>query len=181
MDYRIRSDEIVPSINALSPGLFNKTIGLIGMGDIAYEFCKLVQPFNVTILIHSPTSPRDRWTGKDQSSPSDQRRYPNPIPHTRVSSLTELLRESDVVSIHCPLTEKTRGMISEKELRMMKDGAVLINTSRGQVVDELALGKVLDQGKLGGAGLDVFQIEPAHGETLGILREMKNVICLPHL
>ncbi|ODN79340.1 hypothetical protein L202_03347 [Cryptococcus amylolentus CBS 6039] len=104
-----------------------------------------------------------------------------PPPHTRASSLEELLRQVDVVSLHCPLNDSTRNLIGEKELGWMKDTAVVVNTARGGIVDERALEKALKARKLGGAGLDVFVVEPAYGESLGGLRELDNVVLLPHL
>ncbi|TYJ56184.1 hypothetical protein B9479_003170 [Cryptococcus floricola] len=174
VDRRIRSGECVPSIKALSPGLFGKVVGLVGMGDISYEVGKLVTAFGCQLVVFSPTSPPTRWTSSDA-------RYQTPLPHTRASSLEELLRQVDVVSLHCPLNDSTRNLIGEKELGWMKDTAVVVNTARGGIVDERALEKALKAGKLGGAGLDVFVVEPAYGESLGGLRELDNVVLLPHL
>ncbi|ORY33066.1 putative phosphoglycerate dehydrogenase [Naematelia encephala] len=174
LDYRICSGEIVPSIRALAPGLHGKTVGLIGMGDIAYEFALLLQPFGIRLLVFSPSSPESRWRIQDN-------RYPVTVQHERVSTLEEFLRQSDVVSIHCPLTPGTRGLLGDKEMGWMKEDAVVINTARGGIIDEEALARALKEGKLGGAGLDVFEIEPAHAGTLGELGKMPNVICLPHL
>jgi D-3-phosphoglycerate dehydrogenase len=170
---RITSGEHVRSITALAPGLFGKTVGLIGMGDIAYQTALLFQSFHCRLLIHSP-SPATRWTARDETG-----KYAA-IPHERVS-LEALLQASDVVSLHCPLNDQTRGMIGEREMARMKEGAVLINTGRGGMVDERALERALKSGKLGGAGLDVFVQEPAYGENLGELGRMSNVICLPHV
>ncbi|ODN80329.1 phosphoglycerate dehydrogenase [Cryptococcus wingfieldii CBS 7118] len=178
VDRRIRSGECVPSIKALSPGLFGKVVGLVGMGDISYEVGKLVLAFGCQLVVFSPTSPPTRWT----SSSSDARsQNQTPLPHTRASSLEDLLRQVDVVSLHCPLNDSTRNLIGEKELGWMKDTAVVINTARGGIVDERALERALKAKKLGGAGLDVFVVEPAYGESLGGLRELDNVVLLPHL
>lgn len=174
MDARIRSGEIVPSIYALCGSLFGATVGLIGMGDIAYNFACLLAPFNIKILVYSPTSDSKRWTSEDD-------RYAQAIPHTRVDSLEELCREVDILSIHCPLKPSTRNLISATELSWMKPSAIVINTARGGIIDEPALAIALKEGRLGGAGLDVFEYEPAHGETLGDLGKLPNVICLPHL
>jgi D-3-phosphoglycerate dehydrogenase len=92
-----------------------------------------------------------------------------------------MLKQVDVVSLHCPITPVTRGLIGEAELRAMKPTAIIINTARGGIVDENALAVVLKEGLLGGAGLDVFAVEPAHGETMGELAKMDNVVCLPHM
>jgi len=92
--------------------------------------------------------------------------------------MKRLLRESDFVSLHVPLTEETKYLIGEKELAMMKPTAFLINTSRGPVVDEKALVKVLRERKIGGAGLDVYENEPALAPGL---TELDNVTLLPHV
>ncbi|WWD21382.1 hypothetical protein CI109_105867 [Kwoniella shandongensis] len=174
IDHRIRSGERVPSIRALSPGLFGKTVALVGMGDTSYELAKLLLSFNCTILAYSPTSSKERWTSEDT-------KYPVTIPHTRFDSLEEMLGKCDVLSLHCPLTSETRGLIGEKEIGWMKSDAILVNTARGGIVDERALEKKLKAGELGGAGLDVWDVEPPFGESLGELGKMLNVICLPHL
>jgi glyoxylate reductase len=102
------------------------------------------------------------------------------IHHSRKSGVTldELLAQSDIVSIHCPLSAETRHLIGAKELRQMKPGAQLINTARGPIVDEAALVKSLESGHLGGAGLDVFEEEPkVHQGLVG----RDDVVLLPHL
>ena len=174
VDVRITSGERVPSINATAPGLINSTVGIIGMGDIAYEFALLLQAFKCRILVYSPTSPASRWTRPDN-------RYPQTIAHERVNKLDEMLGEVDLVSIHCPLTPSTRGLIGREQLARMKRSAVVVNTARGGIIDETALAEALLAGRLAGAGLDVFEVEPAYGESLGELGKMNNVICLPHL
>ncbi|OCF79103.1 phosphoglycerate dehydrogenase [Kwoniella mangroviensis CBS 8886] len=175
VDNRIRSGEKVPSITALAPGLFGRTVGLVGMGDTSYELAKLLLAFNCPILVYSPTSPLTRWT--DTNDP----KYPTTIPHERVDSLEELLKRSDVVSLHCPLNDSTRGLIGKKELEIMKNDAVIINTARGGIIDERALEDALEYGKLGGAGIDVWEVEPAYGETMGKLGKLRNTVVLPHL
>lgn len=95
-----------------------------------------------------------------------------------VADLEQLLRTSDVVSLNLPLNSKTKHFMSAKQINMMKDGAVLVNTARGPILDERALICALESGKLGGAGLDVFEDEPAIDARL--LRSDK-VILLPHI
>jgi phosphoglycerate dehydrogenase-like enzyme len=88
------------------------------------------------------------------------------------------LRDSDIVTIHCPLNQQTRGMIGAKEFALMKPGAILINTARGPIVSEAALLEALGSGRLGGAGLDVYDEEPlAMGHPI---RSFDNVVLLPH-
>jgi phosphoglycerate dehydrogenase-like enzyme len=171
---RIRSGEQLPSIDALSIGLRGKTVGLVGMGSIAYEAATLFAAFQCPIIVYAPTSPPERW-----NVPSEQ--YPTPVAHTRAASLDELLQTADVVSLHCPLTASTRNMIGARELALMKTESVLINTSRGGMIDEDALAVALSTGQIYGAGLDVMAHEPAFGANLGALRDLPNVVILPHL
>ena len=98
----------------------------------------------------------------------------------RLVPLEELLRSSDVLTIHVPLTPQTYHMIGEREIGMMKDGAFLVNTARGGVVDERALLKALKDGKLAGAAIDVFEEEPLSGVSLELAR-LPNVIATPHI
>jgi len=93
-------------------------------------------------------------------------------------SLPELLKKSDFVSVHTPLNQETRHLIGEKELKLMKPSAYLINTARGSVIDEAALIKALQENWIAGAGLDVFEKEPADAENP--LFEMDNVVVTPH-
>lgn len=177
-DQIITSGERLLSIKFLAPGLRGKTVGLIGMGDIAYETALLFMAFDCKFVVYSPSSPAHRWSGA-RSDKAD--RFPVPIPHVRATTLDDLLPVVDVLSLHCPLTPRTVGMIGARELGLIKPGAVLVNTSRGGIVDELALAEALKSGRVFGAGLEVFATEPAFGENLGELGKMPNVICLPHL
>jgi len=91
---------------------------------------------------------------------------------------SKFLQNSDVITIHVPLTPQTRHMIAEKEIQLMKDKAFLINSSRGEIVDEKALLEALQSGKLGGAALDVYEVEPP--SDLALIR-LPNVVCTPHI
>ncbi len=95
------------------------------------------------------------------------------------TELDALLRRVDILSLHCPLTEQTRGLIGKRELALMKSGAILINTSRGPVVDEPALIEALRTGRLSGAGLDTFAVEPIDPQNP--LLTLDNVVCTPHI
>jgi len=126
-------------------------LGLVGQGRIAQAVAKRAEGFGMRVLFNS------RASG---------------VP------LRDLLEQSDVVSLHCPLTKETRHLIGAKELSLMKRGAILINTARGPVVDEAALVRALEAGHLGGAGLDVFEEEPkVHPGLVG----RDDVVILPHL
>jgi len=98
----------------------------------------------------------------------------------RMAPLEELIRSSDIITIHVPLTPQTRHMIGEREIAMMRDGVIIINTSRGGVIDEEALLKALKNGKIAAAALDVFEKEPPKGVSLELAR-LPNVIATPHI
>ena len=135
--------------------LSGKTVGLVGYGRIGRSVAQRLRGFDVEILTCDPASP--------------------PAANT---SLMTLLANSDVVSLHCPLTPETRHMISGPELAVMKQGAILINTARGGVVDEDALSEALSEGAIAGAGLDVFETEPPATSRIA---ELKNVVVSPHI
>jgi len=143
--------------------LKGKTIGLIGLGNVGLRVARLAKAFGMKILFTKRTPP----------SPEVLKEL-----EAEFVPLEDLLRRSDVVSIHVPLTEETRGMIGERELSLIKEGAVLINTSRGAVVDEEALLNALQSGRLGGAALDVYTVEPP--KDLRLIR-LPNVVCTPHI
>jgi len=143
--------------------LNGKTLGLIGLGHIGAKVAKVAKAFGMKILVFK-RSPPSRETLE--------------LLGAEFVSFGELLRRSDIVSIHVPLTEQTLGIIGEKELGTMREGAVLVNTSRGRIVDEDALLKALKSGRLGGAGLDVYCTEPCGNlELVGL----PNVVCTPHI
>lgn len=103
------------------------------------------------------------------------------VGETRIVDIAALLAESDVVTLHCPLTNETRNLIGARELAAMKPDAILINTARGGVVDEAALSKALHDGRLGGAAVDVFTTEPITQNVGGIFAGLPNVILTPHI
>jgi len=143
--------------------LRGKKIGLIGFGAVARELVLLLKPFNVHILVYDPYVPTDVL--KDYGI--------TPV------SLEEVMKESDIISIHAALTDETRHMIGERELKMMKPTAYLINTARGAIVDEKALIKALKEGWIAGAALDVFEVEPLPKDNP--LYELNNVFLTPHI
>jgi glyoxylate reductase len=154
---------------AWSPTLFlgrdvhHSTMGVIGMGRIGQELVRRAHGFSMTVL------------------------YTNPRPVEQVErdfgarrvALDELLRESDMISIHTPLTENTRHLIGNAELEMMKPTAIIVNTARGPIIDQTALYEALKAHKIAGAGLDVFENEPIDCDDP--LLELDNVVVVPHI
>ncbi|MFQ5986289.1 MAG: 2-hydroxyacid dehydrogenase [Thermoplasmata archaeon] len=145
----------------LGTDVYGKTLGIVGPGGIGAAVAKRARGFGMRILYHG-REPKPNWEEEWGG---------------RFTSLPQLLREADVVTLHVPLTPKTRHLIATQELRMMRKGAFLINTSRGPVVDEEALVVALREGRPAGAALDVYEHEPSvHPELLG----MRNVVLTPH-
>lgn len=139
--------------------LKGKTLGILGMGRIGQAFASRAAAFGMRVVYFSGTGPKSS------------------LPYSHLG-FDQLLAESDFLSLHLPLTAQTRHLIDAKALRKMKRGAVLINTSRGPVVDEQALAAVLKDGHLFGAGLDVFEKEP---EVFSGLFQCPNAVLLPHI
>ncbi len=150
-----------PTPDLLGLDLAGKTMGLIGFGRIGTAMARRCQGFGMTLLCHDPyvTDPN----GLD----------------VHFTSLDETLEQSDFVSIHSVLTDETLGMIGANELARMKPASLLINVSRGAIIDETALAAALDTGGIGGAGLDVFSDEPLTRDHP--LAGRDNVILTPHL
>jgi len=144
--------------------LRGKTIGIIGSGDIGGHFaymCKMAHGMQVLYF----DIKKNEKIEKDLNA-------------LYISSVEELLTLSDVVSLHVPLNSATHHLIDEKKMALMKRSSILINTSRGPVVDEKALVKALKRGIIGGAGLDVFEFEP---KLVSGLAKLDNVILTPHI
>jgi phosphoglycerate dehydrogenase-like enzyme len=143
--------------------LFDKTLGIVGLGTIGKKVARLAQAFGMRVQYY------------------DIARLPEDaedLLQVRFRLLRELLRSSDIVSLHTPLNDSTRHMIGAEELALMKKGAILVNTSRGPVVDEQALCRALADGKLFGAGLDVFDQEPTPPDNP--LLKLDNVVLTAH-
>ncbi len=140
-----------------------KTLGLIGMGRIGQAVARRASGFNMNILYYNRSA-----LDKEQESALKIRRV----------ELDELLESSDFVSLHAPYTKETHHLINAERLGQMKPTAYLINTSRGPLVDEAALVAALQQGRIAGAGLDVYEKEP---ELYVGLSELENVVLAPHL
>ena len=143
--------------------LKGKKLGLIGLGRIGSRVARIAKAMGMEILVTKRTPPPPELMKSLEA---------------KFLPLDELLRQSDIISIHVPLTEETRKMINAEKIRLMKNGSYLINTSRGEVVDEEALLEALHSGKIGGAALDVYSIEPP--KRLELIKQ-PNVICTPHI
>jgi (S)-sulfolactate dehydrogenase len=142
-----------------------KTLGLVGFGGIGRMTAKLAQGLGMRVLAYDPMLPPD---APEWSETGVGRR-----------ELDALLGEADVLSLHVPLTESTRGLVDAHRLARMKPDAILVNTARGGVVDETALAAALRDGKLGGAALDVFDDEPLRAGSP--LAGAPNLILTPHI
>ncbi|MDP6055628.1 MAG: 2-hydroxyacid dehydrogenase [Dehalococcoidia bacterium] len=142
--------------------LFGATVGIIGAGRIGSTVAGMLRGFETTTL----------YTDKIRSEKAES------FGATRVE-LDELLKRSDIVTLHTPLDSSTRALISERELSLMKNTAVLINTCRGPVVDEKALYQALKDDEIWGAGLDVFEQEPVDPDNP--LLKLDNVVVAPHI
>ncbi len=144
--------------------LAGKTYGLLGMGHTARALALRLQAFDVVLKYHSRTP----------LTAEEEEKY-----QANYLGLKDLLSQADILSIHLPLTEETRGMVGSKELELMKPGAVLINVARGGIVDEAALARALKNNRLSAAGLDVFEHEPVEGNNP--LLGLENVIVTSHV
>nr|XP_019044979.1 hypothetical protein I302_06895 [Kwoniella bestiolae CBS 10118]OCF23909.1 hypothetical protein I302_06895 [Kwoniella bestiolae CBS 10118] len=166
-------EERVLAINNLGRQLRGKKVGMIGMGNTARKTGELFHhAFQCPLHIYSPTSPPTRWTSLDPSGP---------LPHTLHSSLDDLLPKIDILTIHCPLTPLTHNLITQTQLRLMKPTAILVNMSRGYVVNEQDLCKALKEGWIASAASDVFQVEPCRKSCMNGLAELDNFVATPHI
>lgn len=141
--------------------LSRQTMGIVGLGRIGSAVARIAKAFGMRVIasINRPTN--------------------HPDSGIEIVPLETLLRESDVVSLHCPLTEASKHLINRERLALMKSTAMLINTSRGPLVDETALAEALRYGQLAGAALDVLQVEPP--KIIPILANTPNCIVTPHI
>jgi phosphoglycerate dehydrogenase-like enzyme len=144
--------------------LAGKTLGLVGFGRIGREVAKRARAFDATVVYYDPLPPTAEVAVALGAT---------------ALSLDELLRRADIVSLHLPLTAGTRGIIGAREIDLMRPGALLINTARGPLIDERALTDALVAGRIGGAGLDVFEQEPPRADNP--LLALDNVVLTPHV
>lgn len=151
--------------------LRGKTIGIIGMGHTGVSFAEKLSPWRLNVICY------DKY----------RKRFPSTLRFVNKTDLNTVLAESDIISLHLPLTEETRFMVDEKFLSQCKDKVIIINTSRGQIVDTKALIQGLETGKISGACLDVFENEKPEtfstdeAEMYNQLYQMKQVILTPHI
>lgn len=143
--------------------LEGRTLGLIGAGRVGGEVVTRARSFGMEVIVYDPylTDSRARELG------------------FRLTDLDELLKSSDVVSIHVPLTSETEALLGAEELAAMKSGAYLVNVARGGVIDESALAGALREGRLSGAALDVYETEPLPADSP--LRQAPNLVMTPHI
>jgi phosphoglycerate dehydrogenase-like enzyme len=142
--------------------LQGKTVGLVGFGRIARRLCELLAPFKVSVITYHPSNTRETLA-----------------PYIRkVDSVEEVLRFSDIVSLHLPLNGETRQLIDRDKLEEMKSSAYLINTARGGLVNEAHLIAALKKGQIRGAALDTFEVEPVPPDSP--LYDLDNVVLTMH-
>ena len=143
--------------------LAGKTLGIVGTGAIGLKVAEIGRAFGCKLIAYSRS---EREEVKNIG--------------VEYVSLDELLKKSDIVTIHVPLNNNTRGLIGKEELSLMKQGSILINTARGPIVDSLALADALNNGRLAGAGIDVFETEPPISNDHPLVNA-KNVVLTPHI
>jgi phosphoglycerate dehydrogenase-like enzyme len=149
--------------HTIGPGLAGATLGVVGLGRLGAPVAALARAFEMTVIAWSPNLTQDRAD-----------------PHgVRAVDKRELFSTADVISIHMPLSDASRGLIGAADLALMKPSAYLINTSRGPIVDEGALIEVLRARRIAGAGLDVYDVEPLPVDHP--LRSLRNTLLLPHI
>jgi len=138
------------------------TMGLVGFGKIAKATAKLARAFGMHVIAYSPEIAPDAATDTELTD-----------------DISSLFSRSDVLSLHCPLTDDNKGMVNAERLALMKPGALMINTARGPLIDEQALADALNAERIAGAGLDVLSVEPADPQNP--LLKAKNCLITPHI
>lgn len=161
MDSYVRTGNWKKRSNFISVEMYGKTLGIIGLGKIGYHVMTLAKGIGMNVLAYDPYV-KDKY--KDKVDFCD--------------NIEEIFEKSDAVTVHVPNLPETRGTVTESLLRKMKETAYFINTSRGGIVDEKGLIKVLQEDKIAGAGIDVFENEPINEDNP--LIKMDNVILSPH-
>ena len=154
-----------PRASCIGRELFGKSLGLVGFGGIARQIATRAAALGLRVCAYDPQLAADDPAWADAAE----------------VDFDTLLSDSDIVSLHVPLTDQTRGMIDATAIAKLKPGAILINTSRGGVVDEAALVRALRQGRLGGAALDVYAEEPLDESTGARFRDVPGLLLTPHI
>ncbi|MCS6784225.1 MAG: D-2-hydroxyacid dehydrogenase [Candidatus Caldarchaeum sp.] len=152
-----------PKGEAMGVELSGKTLGVVGFGRIGRKVAEVAYAMGMKIIAYDVIKIPEDVLAKTQA---------------KLTSLEDLLRSADVVTLHVPLTPETRHLINAEKIALMKPSAILVNASRGEVVDEQALVEALSSGRLAGAGLDVYEREPPTGSKL---LELDNVVLTPHI
>ena len=166
--------------------LSGKTLGIIGFGRIGIKVARIAKAIGMKILVYDivfnqkfrETCFEEDFLEDEDIITNEERVKALEEVEGKIVSFEELLAESDIISLHVPLTEKTRNLISEKEFRLMRRKPILVNTARGGLIDEKALYEALKAGRVSGVGLDVYEVEPP--KNLEFLN-MPNVVCTPHI
>lgn len=154
-----------PRMTTIGREVSGKTLGLIGLGGIARETAVRARALGMSVIAYDPLLPVDHAAWQ----------------LARAVGFETLLAESDVVSLHVPLTPATRNMIGTAQLALLRPGSVLINAARGGVIDEAALIEALRSGRLGGAALDVFEHEPLDATRGAAFANLPNLLLTPHI
>ena len=144
-----------------------KRLGIVGMGRIGYAVARRAQAFGLQVHYHN----RRRIAANLEEA----------VDATYWDSLDQMLARMDIVSVNCPHTPATYHLLSARRLKLLKPDAILVNTARGEIIDETALIRMLEANELGGAGLDVFEHEPALSPRLLKLAKANKVVVLPHM
>ncbi len=163
-DHNVRNNQYRNINNGLNTyTIHNKTVGLIGLGNIGQRVAKLLNTFGAKII----------YTDAQQATSEVEQEY-----HATFTDLNTLLQQSDIVSLHVPLLDSTRNLIGEKQLAQMKSNALLVNTCRGEVIDQTALTQALQEQALLGAALDVLTSEPP--DPKDPILQCENLLLTPH-
>ena len=147
----------------LGPSLAGLTLGCLGLGNLGSQVARVGKAFQMDVIAWSQNLTQERCDAVG----------------ARLVAKDELLAQADVVTVHLVLSDRTRGIVGERELAMMKPTAYLVNTSRGPIVDESALIKAVQQGQIAGAGIDVYGVEPLPADHP--YRSLKNTLLTPHI
>jgi phosphoglycerate dehydrogenase-like enzyme len=149
--------------HTIGPGLSGSTLGVLGLGRLGAPVARLAQAFGMSVIAWSPHLSAERAAEHG----------------VRAVTKAELFSQADVITVHVPLADGTRGMVGADDLALMKSSAYLVNTSRGPIVDQTALVEALGENRIAGAGLDVYDTEPLPLDDP--LRSLPNTLLLPHI